>query len=742
MNRPHVRSRQARLRTMLAGLSAFVITASTLTLTSGAFADELDPSTIIDLPGDERPRIALLGAIENFDDNEYLAWCIDTRKPTPEGRAISIETLTDVRENNQGEFRVTTPQMAWILKNYEKLEDRATRSAISLLVRANYDVNGPDLVSRILQGTAQQAPDVIDRARELISLAKASNVTSYSSTSVDTANKRSGIINNIAALNEANTPVAGVEFHATLNGPAVFKATGTNTFIGTTTASPQSLEWQGTGNGTATLDLKFKAVRKTLTKYDHGGTVQESISYGNIGHADPEWAEVPDHTWNILFDFQPVAVSNVGESKIVTGDTISDTLTVSADPNQGAGTWLDNTPVTFKGTAYYHGEGLPTLGGVPSGAEVVAHAEVTATAPGDYTVTRPYTGKPGFITWVWEMKKANQQQPELISRDWSDQYGMETETSVKPFQAEVDTSIQALPTRNGTYLVDHVFINGLPSDHPNFEGGYGFKADTKNFDQKLYFFPESLAVTDENLSQAELIGSTTFPARNGFHNAVGSTVFKTKEGDPAGTYVFVTSLADGGRVKGMTTSVTDVHEQFTVEGPVPVIGTTATDKADGDKKIEPLSTATIVDKVCYNNLKPGKEYELTGRLMDKATGGPLLVDGKEVTATKTFTPDSAQGCEDIEFTFNATEQFDKTLVVFEDLHREGKLVAAHADINDEGQTITVGPKPETPQPEAPKPAESQGLAKTGANSALAGGAALMMAAGGAFALRRRYMMAA
>ena len=50
------------------------------------------------------------------------------------------------------------------------------------------------------------------------------------------------------------------------------------------------------------------------------------------------------------------------------------------------------------------------------------------------------------------------------------------------------------------------------------------------------------------------------------------------------------------------------------------------------------------------------------------------------------------------FKFDGSKITAKTdLVVFETLYHDGKELAAHADINDEGQTVTLTPeKPKTP----------------------------------------------
>lgn len=117
--------------------------------------------------------------------------------------------------------------------------------------------------------------------------------------------------------------------------------------------------------------------------------------------------------------------------------------------------------------------------------------------------------------------------------------------------------------------------------------------------------------------------------------------------------------------------------------------TTATDKVDGGKDLNGNVKQTIVDKVEYKNLYAGKEYTVKGVLMNKATGKPILVDGKEVTAEKVFTPKETSGFVELEFTFDSSALKGETIVVFEHLY-EGKVeVAVHADINDKDQSIYI-----------------------------------------------------
>ena len=117
------------------------------------------------------------------------------------------------------------------------------------------------------------------------------------------------------------------------------------------------------------------------------------------------------------------------------------------------------------------------------------------------------------------------------------------------------------------------------------------------------------------------------------------------------------------------------------------VGTKAT--VEGEKEIDPLDKVTLTDTVSYTGLVPGKEYKVTGVLMDKETGEKLLVDGKEITAETVFVPETKNGSVDVTFIFDATGLHGKEVVVFEDLYRENVLLATHADINDEGQTVKI-----------------------------------------------------
>ncbi|MFR8066851.1 MAG: VaFE repeat-containing surface-anchored protein [Acutalibacter sp.] len=128
-----------------------------------------------------------------------------------------------------------------------------------------------------------------------------------------------------------------------------------------------------------------------------------------------------------------------------------------------------------------------------------------------------------------------------------------------------------------------------------------------------------------------------------------------------------------------------IDDQF--EG-IPEIGTTAT--VDGEHTAEPAGEVTLIDTISYKNLKVGETYKISGVLMDKETGEPLLVNEQQVTAELEFTPTNSEGTVELNYTFDGSALAGKSVVVFEDLYQEENVVASHADINDEGQTVNFG----------------------------------------------------
>lgn len=130
----------------------------------------------------------------------------------------------------------------------------------------------------------------------------------------------------------------------------------------------------------------------------------------------------------------------------------------------------------------------------------------------------------------------------------------------------------------------------------------------------------------------------------------------------------------------------------------PAIETQAADAFDGDQELGAGEPQDIIDTVTYANLVPGNEYTVCGTLHVQHEDEDGLVvddgelvdaDGQPATACTTFTPETADGTVDVAFTgVDVSAYAGRTIVAFEQLDRDGILLAVHADIADERQSVT------------------------------------------------------
>lgn len=149
------------------------------------------------------------------------------------------------------------------------------------------------------------------------------------------------------------------------------------------------------------------------------------------------------------------------------------------------------------------------------------------------------------------------------------------------------------------------------------------------------------------------------------------------------------------------------HEDLEDEGqtvaftePSPEIGTTAADADDGDHEAAADESVAIVDEVRYENLEPGREYVLTGTLIDKTGAEPVEKDGLPLATVVAFTPAEPNGSVEVAFNFDGSQLAGHTVVAFESLSLDGEVVATHEDIDDEGQSVSIVEKPASDIPKA------------------------------------------
>lgn len=142
----------------------------------------------------------------------------------------------------------------------------------------------------------------------------------------------------------------------------------------------------------------------------------------------------------------------------------------------------------------------------------------------------------------------------------------------------------------------------------------------------------------------------------------------------------------------MTFTVQDTAEVQTItmeDERVPELHTTAT--VDGKKSVVAGGVYELKDVVAYADLIPGREYQLTATVIDKATGSVLTQGGKDLVKTIFFTPAEETGTAEITFALDTTLLGSKELVIFEHLSKDGREIADHADMLDEEQTVQIEP---------------------------------------------------
>ena len=122
---------------------------------------------------------------------------------------------------------------------------------------------------------------------------------------------------------------------------------------------------------------------------------------------------------------------------------------------------------------------------------------------------------------------------------------------------------------------------------------------------------------------------------------------------------------------------------------IPKIGTTLTGKENREHIVPAGTDVELVDSVTYESLIPGENYTVTGTLMDKADGRPIRYNGENVTSTASFKAEKSEGTVEITFRFHTAGFEGKSLVAFEKLTYGERTVAAHEDLSDGGQTVTI-----------------------------------------------------
>ncbi|WP_028245393.1 VaFE repeat-containing surface-anchored protein [Pseudoclavibacter soli] len=402
------------------------------------------------------------------------------------------------------------------------------------------------------------------------------------------------------------------------------------------------------------------------------------------------------------------------ETSGVADGTISDTLVVTgANPNR-------ELTVVSK---LYLTDAAAVEGGTdtaPADAELVATVETTIKGDGTYeteSVDVPWTR---ILDWAGEKSRYESasenpydQADRLANLSWPNLYWQESIAGTQDTTPWTGKHLQPDETYDltrpsvTTQTTKAVSIPATVHDTATVTGDVPVANSTNDISTllgfNLYRFDNSVDGAAQPVCQTpQFTQEARVIDRNGTHVSDETTI------DQLGTYGWVEKLTFvfGGEhtsASDVARNTIDVHEGecgaveetvVTTGEITPTIATQATTDNAADNKVVPLTGATVTDTVSYENLTPGTQYHLTGKLV---TG-----DGADtgITGEAVFTPETASGTAKVTFTLSAddaTKLAGSKLVVFEQLYDASapeSPVAVHEDINDDNQTITVaeGPK--------------------------------------------------
>ena len=151
------------------------------------------------------------------------------------------------------------------------------------------------------------------------------------------------------------------------------------------------------------------------------------------------------------------------------------------------------------------------------------------------------------------------------------------------------------------------------------------------------------------------------------------------------TIVMYEYLYQDGVLISEHTDPDDAKQQLYIRNPE--LHTTAIDVESGTHEAIAKDNVTIRDIVDHFDILPGT-YILRGIVMDQATEKPFLIDGEMVTAEKEIQVTEEDGTVNMEFSFDASELNNRSIVIYEYLYQDNELITSHEDINDKDQTIT------------------------------------------------------
>jgi hypothetical protein len=671
-------------------------------------------------------RVLGLGVVAQDDDTDY--YCIET------GSLASYQ-IDEVREIASTD---DARRLAWLIDHYRSGTDQLTYAAIAVLVHDHYDLNQA-LWAPHRESIVRTHAGILERADALWREAAAHASSGAKITQRYAQGLRQGVVEAIVT-NTAGSPIAGVPYTVTLDGPAHFE-NGKNSIAGVSGAQAIAHSWQATGAGEVTASISYD--RPTLEQIVSG---QDFVRFGGMKQVRGSAI-----SFTVRKDFTPSLDTRVSAKIVDAGQSVVDEVTSGvrgADSHWPQGLKLAATGWYFdklspgalnEGASVQPGESaaaflkrLAQAGHKPS-----AYGAASFTGPGQMVKVKATT-KPGgseaykapaaggFGTWVWAFERGtlSEQAREYVLADAVMPFLEVAETNAHRARLSVRSSVTEHSASVGSELSDTITVSGFPDDHGSFAGSkaFGFGPDRAHVQVSVWWSGDANdAANDEQYrpSTADVpkedehhrrIGTWNYAAANGtFRIGAGVPDAHGKpvniRGEAHGWYVFVWQFAGDDRVMPAASAYDDAWERTRVEEFAHPKAPVITTQVDHDKvKVnEPFrDVARVVGDVKEGSYVEFGAYEAVAKRVKPGANAKLL-DGDRVKLNHTSgdqkVPSSQVRSAKPGFVYWKATVFSP----------KGDVLATH-ELGAEGEVVEVveDSKPTQPAPNQPNPSPGPG----------------------------------
>lgn len=626
-------------------------------------------------------------------------------------------------------------RLAWLTDRHNDDRDDLTQAAIAGLIHQKLDPRGNEYLSGIQRlgwadGTSWDTYTA--KMNSLWNEAVANTPAGLNMEYQYTQGKRKGTIN-VGIQNGNGANIAGAQYTATLNGPAVFDQNGKNTISGTTTGSDQHLAWTATGNGEVTYTLSRKIPKAAILSSPN----QNLMSPTNPG------TQTSNITFQVRNNFQPTVSTQVSDKIVPKGARVSDKVTSGIKKGDE---WVDGVNVTVKGyyytldarqandltvlkqdknekTADYLNRvakkyGNPVATADATFGRVGQEQTVTAKNANGTDYVNPQDGRIG--TWVWVILKNEQTQPDHITADYVDPFGQTTESDVHKAAPNHDSTVLEQYTGLNKDIMDTITIGGLPQDYGQFNTNedYGFGGDVKakirvwwagsgtgdrTQDEKFKPTTQAEPTADAN---HRLLGEWEVPAGNGTYKVGGGKItfrqnntgdakivvdrgvdIKATTNNESGYYVFIYDFPGSDRAAAFKSAYNDPWERsFVEETPHTVDLTSNVSTSEAGQGEEFYDVAHINGQVARGSYVTFTAYDAVPGSPN--TAAPKKLDNYRVPVSNEQADASSKKAFDIISPKISTDTVGNVYWKVSLYNEQNELLASHA-LGIESETVKI-----------------------------------------------------